>query len=213
MTILTVVHVSIRSVGRRFTPGAQSVTALFAVTIACCACSDAAEFDTRRSTSHPTVPPSALMDAAVPSAEPTPSATSPRPTIAPMPTAPPPIDEVGDVYDDPGCPEAMQRVEESECDPLDDALQCDEGMGCFPYVDYPSAPCAPETFGARCAQAGTGTQGEPCSQSLRCAHGFLCVVTSRGTECAELCKLPGENTCAAGFICGSLDIDGYGVCI
>lgn len=127
------------------------------------------------------------------------------------------IDEVGELYDEERCPDAVQRVERVECDPLaetdpDRSSDCPEFQGCYPYVHYPSAPCEPETFGTRCDVAGTGLQGESCSFA-RCAPGYLCVVTGRGLQCAELCRLPGINTCAGGFICGSLDIDGFGVCI
>lgn len=171
-------------------------------------CSDAASFGTQRGqpsgesvnptlTEGVTQDPGSEEDAGTHS-----SPTKPAPTV----------DELGDRFNEEQCPEEVQRIESTECDPLGDQSQCGLGEGCYPYVHYPSSRCEPETFGTRCDTSGSGTQGERCAGE-RCAHGFLCVVTGRGTECAQLCRMPGPNTCPDGFICGSLDIDGFGVCI
>lgn len=178
--------------------------------LSCLGCSDAAEFGRHRKSRQ--LDPAEVEDARV-------STESPDAGLGPntVPSTAPSIDEIGDLYEEEHCPDAVQRVERVECDPLAETdpervSDCPEFEGCYPYVQYPSAPCEPETFGTRCDFAGTGLQGEPCA-ATRCAPGFLCVVTGRGMECAELCPLPGINSCAPGFICGSLDIDGFGVCI
>jgi hypothetical protein len=116
-----------------------------------------------------------------------------------------------EVFDDPGCPEKIEPLVEETCSPFDSAGTCIGDWGCYPYVDYPSSPCEPERFGTRCEPAGSGVQGDDC-RAEGCAPGFLCVASGQGTLCAELCPLPGPNTCAAGLICGSVDIQGFGVC-
>jgi hypothetical protein len=135
------------------------------------------------------------------------SSPVPQPSTSPSTT----IDEIGDGFEEEECPDIYVPPPSTECEPLGDAGECGEGFACYPYVRYPSSRCETESFGTRCDFAGTGTQGHPCSGE-RCANGFLCVVTSRGTECAQLCRVPGPNTCPTGLICGSLDIDGFGVC-
>jgi len=183
------------------------VSAVFGLGIGLLGCSDAAPFGTHRAQpgDHGVNPQ--------PTDEPQPS--SDVPTIAPtsQPPAPAPSDdELGDPFEEEQCPDVPQRVERSECDPLGAPEQCPTNQGCYPYVHYPTSRCEPERFGTRCDTAGPGQQGDHCS-GQRCAHGYLCVVTGRGTECAELCRMPGPNTCPDGLICGSLDIDGFGVCI
>lgn len=131
----------------------------------------------------------------------------PQPTTAPSTT----VDEIGDGFEEEECPDSYVPPPSTECEPLAEADDCGEGFACYPYVRYPTSRCEAESFGTRCDVAGAGTQGHPCSGE-RCANGFLCVVTSRGTECAQLCRVPGPNTCPTGLICGSLDIDGFGVC-
>lgn len=186
------------------------LVAVLGVLVAGSSCADAADFGTHRKNSA--FDPFDVSDGAV--GETAPDAGTGAETT---PTTAASIDEVGDLYEEQHCPDAVQRVEKIECDPLAEtdperSSDCPEFEGCYPYVHYPSAPCEPETFGTRCDLAGTGLQGDGCND-IRCAPGFLCVVTGRGMECAELCPLPGVNSCADGLICGSLDIDGFGVCI
>lgn len=173
-------------------------------------CSDAASFGSRRvqpgEESSLDLWPSSEPE----SSEETGGTDSTVTTVSPPPATT--INEVGDPFEEEQCPDAIQRIESTECDPLGGQDQCAPDEGCYPYVQYPNSRCEPETFGTRCDVAGPGLQGQPCT-GQRCAHGFLCVVTGRGTECAELCRMPGPNTCPDGFICGSLDIDGFGVCI
>lgn len=170
-------------------------------------CSDAASFGTQRGQPNGESAGPALSGEV--SQEATADGDAGTSTTSP---AAPTVDELGDRFNEQECPDEVQRIESTECDPLGGQSQCGLGQGCYPYVHYPSSRCDPETFGTRCDTSGAGVQGERCAGE-RCAHGFLCVVTGRGTECAELCRMPGPNTCPDGFICGSLDIDGFGVCI
>lgn len=124
------------------------------------------------------------------------------------------LDETDDpeLFDDPGCPQAPEPIEERTCDPFAETSSCPFDWDCFPYVDYPIDPCASEVYGTRCEPSGTGVQGDPC-ETAPCAAGYLCVASGQGTVCARLCELPaGANSCPAGLICGSVDIKGYGVC-
>jgi hypothetical protein len=200
--ILELVESLVERVSRRRLP---ALWAMVGVTVWGVACSDAAPFGTQRTSPGEESVNPALDDGDA--GDPSTSAATTGPT-APAPS----VDEVGDPFEEQGCPEAVQRIESTECDPLGGQSQCGVDEGCYPYVEYPSSRCEPETFGTRCDVSGPGFQGDPCSNQ-RCAHGFLCVVTGRGTECASLCRMPGPNTCPDGLICGSLDIDGFGVCI
>lgn len=170
-------------------------------------CSDAASFGTQRGQpSGESANPTLSVDVTEGTADEADAGTNSQTPLAPT------VDELGDRFNEQQCPDEVQRIESVECDPLGEQSQCGLGEGCYPYVHYPSSRCEPETFGTRCDTSGAGMQGERCAGE-RCAHGFLCVVTGRGTECAQLCRMPGPNTCPDGFICGSLDIDGFGVCI
>ncbi len=131
------------------------------------------------------------------------STTRPRPSS--------PDEEDLEIFDDPGCPETVEPVVVDTCSPFETESSCFGDWSCFPYVEYPSAPCEPERFGTRCEPTGPGRQGDDCRVES-CGAGFLCVASGQGTVCAELCALPGPNTCAPGLICGSVDIRGYGVC-
>ena len=186
---------------------ALACAGLFSTLFLLSACSDAASFGTQRSNPDDESVNPALTDET--SGEVTDS-SEPAASTAAVPV--PSVDEIGDPFEEQQCPEAVQRIESTECDPLGDQSQCGFDEGCYPYVQYPNSRCEPETFGTRCDVAGPGLQGDACT-GQRCSHGFLCVVTGRGTECALLCRMPGPNSCPDGLICGSLDIDGFGVCI
>jgi hypothetical protein len=172
--------------------------------VAAAACGSTAERETRSSgvpDGYTTSSPSSVGAAPLPS----PGEVRERPALPPEAAA-----EL-DVFDDPGCPRVVEPIEQHDCDPLLPTQGCNSGRECFPYVDYPSGPCEPEIFGSRCELPGPGVQGDWCD-FVGCRGGFLCVASGRGTVCAQLCALPGENTCAPGLICGSVDIKGYGVC-
>jgi hypothetical protein len=112
---------------------------------------------------------------------------------------------------DVGCGGAVTATTINICNVFGETSGCFSDEACVPFVDYPNEACKPEIFGTRCIAAGKGVQGDPCSTS-GCADGFLCVATGHGTRCAELCPLPGEDTCPPGLLCGGVDIEGYGVC-
>jgi hypothetical protein len=115
-------------------------------------------------------------------------------------------------YVDPGCPDAAAPIEEFFCDPYEQQ-GCLRGEGCFIFVDYPTEPCGPETYGAFCAPAGFGGQGEPCFGAQDCQGGFTCVITGSGTQCVQLCALEGEDGCPAGLVCEAIDVEGFGGCL
>ncbi len=150
----------------------------------------------------------------VPDGHDAPEAELPAQDEAPR-KAPPDPDVVDDeelaVFDDPGCPDESEPIEARTCDPIVRTGECPTGWDCFPYVDYPQTSCGSEVYGTRCEPAGTAVQGDSC-EGVPCAGGFLCVATGQGTQCAQLCELPGDNSCPPGLICGSVDIKGFGVC-
>lgn len=121
------------------------------------------------------------------------------------------IDATSD-YVDPGCPDAAPPIEEFFCDPYEQT-GCQPGEGCFIFVDYPSEPCGPETYGSFCLLEGFGSQGDPCFGAQDCQGGFTCVITGSGTQCVQLCALEGEDGCAAGLVCEAIDVEGFGGCL
>jgi hypothetical protein len=166
--------------------------------------------DTRRSVEVAPTVAATSASAAVTAAPPLSVAVPPRPSQEPPPIA---------TFVDPGCPMVAAPVQVVDCDPLNSCppgevcpASCAPDEACVPFVNYPDEPCAPEEFGTHCVVAGTGVQGSPCGEAARCANGFLCVATGHGTRCAELCALPGVDTCPAGLLCGAVDIEGFGVC-
>ncbi len=120
----------------------------------------------------------------------------------------------GAPYVEPACPDVDSEPEPPECDPLDPLVGCSAGMGCYPYFDYPEGDCGAPTFGAYCAYADTGEQGDFCGGTLGyCAPGYMCVVgAAGGARCVKICALDGSTECPAGLICGETDVRGYGVC-
>ncbi|WP_437301354.1 hypothetical protein [Sorangium sp. So ce426] len=117
-------------------------------------------------------------------------------------------------YEDPGCPDTGPPITDFACDPYDQSSGfCASGEGCFIYVQYPDEPCGQEIYGAYCAPAGPGRQGDPCSGGSQCGAGFACVVTGSGTQCVELCALSGDDSCDPGFVCEPIDVAGMGGCL
>jgi hypothetical protein len=117
-------------------------------------------------------------------------------------------------FEEPGCPPVSALPTLEECDPLSSSATCPVGESCFPFVSYPSGPCGVERFGAVCAPAGQGTQGDPCSEQA-CAAEHICVSTGRGTQCVRLCGFAAgaPSVCAPGLLCLPIDIEGFGGCL
>ena len=116
-----------------------------------------------------------------------------------------------DGWVDPGCPDAAPLPPQNDCDPFASDSGCQFGEGCYPWIDYPTEPCAQQQFGTICAPAGNGTQGDPCGGGP-CASGHSCVITGEGTQCVQLCALVGPDTCPPGLFCVPTDVEGYGGC-
>lgn len=115
-------------------------------------------------------------------------------------------------YVDPGCPEVVTPEVYAECS-VSDQSTCPSGTGCYPTIEYPSAPCQPETYNMLCLPAGTGEQWDDCESLLDCAPGFICVVTGIGTECQRACDPSAPtSTCPKGLFCESIDLQGIGSC-
>ena len=116
----------------------------------------------------------------------------------------------------PECPEGDAPPPVTpECDPMSPLQDCGPGEGCYPYLIYPFGQgCGFPTFGAICAPASQGQQGEFCGDGLGyCEPGFMCVVgAAGGKRCAKLCSLVAPSGCEAGLICGETDVEGFGVC-
>lgn len=119
-----------------------------------------------------------------------------------------------DEFFDPGCPDAGPQIQDFQCDPFEQGNgDCLSGEGCYIYVQYPDEPCGQEIYGAYCAPAGWGQQGDPCNGGQECDAGHVCVVTGSGTQCVQLCPLKGDDGCPAGFVCEPIDVEGFGGCL
>ena len=84
---------------------------------------------------------------------------------------------------------------------------CVSGFGCYPTGSDPEAVCSP---------AGSGGQGNTCSQSGQCQAGFVCLVSAQGGSCREICEVGGPITCPSGTVCSSVSgtgIPGFGACL
>ncbi len=112
---------------------------------------------------------------------------------------------------DPKCPNTPPPNTAYECD-VAKQKGCKAGEACSPFVDYPTDPCDPETYGSLCIPAGTGTQGSACDGQRACAAGYICVITGAGTNCAKYCDLNNPSGCTDGLICDAVDVSGVGVC-
>jgi hypothetical protein len=118
----------------------------------------------------------------------------------------------GQPYRDPGCPQQTKIQGTKECDP-GTQNGCFAGDECVPYVDY-GRDCHTETVGTMCIVAGSGVQGDDCTDpSVGCAAGYVCATSGTGLRCAALCDGTSTVTgCPPGLICVDLDVDGYYVC-
>lgn len=124
------------------------------------------------------------------------------------------VQDAFEEYVDPGCPDAAEPLFAYDCDPFAPPPgDCPEDHACYPFVEYPSEPCAAEIYGSFCLPTGTQTQGEFCVSATDCAAGFVCVVSGAGNQCVRLCSLTDPKTCPDGQICEPLDVAGYGGCL
>jgi hypothetical protein len=114
-------------------------------------------------------------------------------------------------YKDPGCPDAEPPTNDFVCDPNASVNDCGPGLGCYPFVSYPTTPCGQETYGAQCLFVGDNGQGEPCDGGCKAHH--ICVVSGQGTQCVEMCDLALPNPCTEGLVCVAVDIPGIGGCL
>ncbi len=116
-------------------------------------------------------------------------------------------------YVDPGCPDAPPAATDFQCDPYNQQSgDCAPGEGCYIYVQYPQDACEQEVYGAYCAAAGPGFQGDPCGGGPDCGAGLVCVITGFGTQCVQLCPLSGVSGCPDGLSCEAIDVQGFGGC-
>lgn len=119
-----------------------------------------------------------------------------------------------DAFIDPGCKNTPPPIEDFHCDPYDQGNgDCGPGDACYIYVQYPDEPCGQEVYGAVCAPAGPGGQGDPCDGPTDCQAGTACVVTGSGTQCVVLCPLTGPSGCPGGTVCEPIDVQGFGGCL
>jgi len=131
-----------------------------------------------------------------------------------------------DDYMDPPCKNPPKPITDYKCPPysqgpncnLDPQYQntehcCAADEGCYIFVDYPSQPCAAETYGAVCAPAGPGGQGAACMGPSDCVAGASCVITGSGNQCVMLCQLMGPSSCPDGTVCEPIDVSGTGGCL
>jgi hypothetical protein len=123
---------------------------------------------------------------------------------------------VGNGYHDPNCPDAGPPRVLKECDTADPINSCKNAgpnAGCYPFVMPPAAACESETYGTTCLPAGSGTQGVACGSGGSCAPGYVCLITGGDTQCAKLCNINAKQSCPPGFVCGPIDIPGFGACL
>jgi hypothetical protein len=118
-------------------------------------------------------------------------------------------------YIEPDCPDEPAPPSYRECDPLNPLADCPEGEGCYPYLEYPYGEgCGQPAFGAICAYASEGEQGDFCGDDGNyCSPGYLCVVgATGGKRCGQICEPVADHGCPDGLVCGETDVQGYGVC-
>jgi hypothetical protein len=129
---------------------------------------------------------------------------------------PPPPEDDDDLppVNDPGCPDKPPPKHDFQCDPYNQGNgDCMPDEACYIFVEYPSEPCGQEIYGAFCAFAGPGGQGDPCNGGFDCGAGHVCVISGSGKQCIKLCKLEGISGCPVGMICEPIDVEGFGGCL
>lgn len=123
------------------------------------------------------------------------------------------FDTALDTWIEPECPDAGPPIKDYKCDPLAPPPGgCKATEACYPYVEYPTERCMPETYHTRCFPAGKGKQGEPCSGG-ECAAGHVCVATGAGNMCSKMCKPGAIGACPDGYVCSPTDVPDIGACL
>lgn len=120
----------------------------------------------------------------------------------------------GAPYVEEECPDEPPPPTVPECDPMNPKEGCPQGQGCYAYLVYPYGEgCGFPSFGATCAPASTGGQGELCGSGTYCEPGFMCVIgATAGARCTQVCSLVEPSGCPPGLVCNETDVVGYGVC-
>jgi hypothetical protein len=120
----------------------------------------------------------------------------------------------GTPYIEEECPDEPPPPVEPPCDPMMPDVGCPTGQGCYAYLVYPYGEgCGFPTFGATCAPASTGGQGDLCGSGNYCEPGFMCVIgATAGARCTQVCSLVEPSGCPPGLVCNETDVVGYGVC-
>jgi len=92
------------------------------------------------------------------------------------------------------------------CDPLNPEPVCGPNMSCIPLpVGNPV-----------CLQAGTGTEGDACTNSLDCAPTFGCIGFNNVFQCRQFCVVS-NPICPSGLTCFPYPLvignEQYGACV
>jgi hypothetical protein len=120
--------------------------------------------------------------------------------------------QVYSTYTGQGCPQTTVPSVDAACDIFSADSGCPDGYGCFPIVRSTNDPCQPASYSFLCVYAGSGSQGDDCDQLHRCGPGYVCVVTSIGTQCEQVCDTSQPSSCAPGMFCDPIDVPGVGTC-
>jgi len=109
----------------------------------------------------------------------------------------------GNVFNGDGCQDDCAVA--SFCDPLNPSAICESGFACYPQSGGT----------ALCVTAGTGTQGDLCTNSLDCAEQFACItLNDQDKACLQWCTSSAD--CAGGLTCNLLSLfivtQQFGVC-
>ncbi len=111
------------------------------------------------------------------------------------------------------CPDAGAPIMTMYCDPFAAESGCPADEGCMPKMRSSQDPCQPTQYYFVCDTAGTAEQADYCDDARDCAPGFICVVTSQGTQCQRACNSNSSvNGCAPGMRCDPIDVPGVGTC-
>lgn len=119
-----------------------------------------------------------------------------------------------DVYREDTCPgDAAAGVRMYNCDPFAVVSGCTDGMGCYPWIEYPATACGSEIYHADCMVVGPTPIDGFCTSGGECAGGLACFVTGSGNRCLQLCHIDGSDPqCPRGRVCEPTDLPDFGAC-